>query len=106
MDDISETKSKNMKHKNNLNTRFIPSILMLCAGLVAFIICWFMDYTLTEALLVILITMFVFAIIGAGGIGVLTPINDRIVEIIHKQEEGLIPLSAKNINLFDDILAM
>ena len=65
MDDISETKSKNMKHKNNLNTRFIPSILMLCAGLVAFIICWFMDYTLTEALLVILITMFVFAIIGA-----------------------------------------
>lgn len=38
--------------------------------------------------------------------GVLTPINDRIVEIIHKQEEGLIPLSAKNINLFDDILSM
>lgn len=56
--------SKNIRHRNNLNTKFIPSILMLFAGLIAFIICWVKDYTFTEALLVIFITMLIFAIIG------------------------------------------
>ncbi|MBE5779123.1 MAG: 2-dehydropantoate 2-reductase [Clostridiales bacterium] len=36
--------------------------------------------------------------------GVKTPINDRIVEIIKKQQEGQLPLSAENISLFDDLL--
>ena len=36
--------------------------------------------------------------------GVKTPINDRIVEIIKKQQEGALPLSRENIKLFDDLL--
>lgn len=36
--------------------------------------------------------------------GVKTPINDRIVEIIKKQQEGALPLSKENIKLFDDLL--
>lgn len=36
--------------------------------------------------------------------GVKTPINDRIVEIIKKQQEGTLPLSRENIKLFDDLL--
>lgn len=36
--------------------------------------------------------------------GVPTPINDRIVEIIKKEQEGLLPLSKENIRLFDDLL--
>lgn len=36
--------------------------------------------------------------------GVKTPINDRIVEIIKKQQEGALPLSKENIKHFDDLL--
>lgn len=64
MDVIDEEKTKVNGVKNNLNTKGIPPITMLSAGLVAFIICWCKGYDLTSALLVIFITMFIFAIIG------------------------------------------
>ena len=36
--------------------------------------------------------------------GVPTPINDRIVEIIKKEQAGELPLAKENINLFDDLM--
>lgn len=36
--------------------------------------------------------------------GVPTPINDRIVEIVKKQQAGELPLAKENIRLFDDLL--
>lgn len=36
--------------------------------------------------------------------GVPTPINDRIVEIVSKQQAGELPLAKENIRLFDDLL--
>jgi len=36
--------------------------------------------------------------------GVPTPINDRIAEVIRKQQDGQLPLSPENIRLFDDLL--
>ncbi len=36
--------------------------------------------------------------------GVLTPINDRIVEIVKKEQAGELPLEEKNIRFFDDLL--
>lgn len=64
MEDLDKQKSKSSKIKNNLNTKFIPSLIMLSAGLIAFIICWIIGYGLTDALLIIFVTMLIFAIIG------------------------------------------
>lgn len=36
--------------------------------------------------------------------GIPTPINDRIVEIVCKQQAGELPLAKENIHLFDDLL--
>ena len=36
--------------------------------------------------------------------GVPTPINDRIVEIVKKEQAGELPLEEKNIRFFDDLL--
>ena len=36
--------------------------------------------------------------------GVPTPINDRILEIVGKQQAGKLPLAKENIRLFDDLL--
>lgn len=36
--------------------------------------------------------------------GVATPINDRIVEIIKKTQNGELKAEKKNIHLFDDLL--
>ena len=36
--------------------------------------------------------------------GVPTPINDRIVEVVKKEQAGELPLSKNNIHLFDDLL--
>ena len=36
--------------------------------------------------------------------GVLTPINDRIVRLIHEQQEGRRPLSADNLQAMMDLL--
>lgn len=64
MENMDEEKTKSSKRKNNLNTRGIPPITMLSAGLIAFIIDWIKGYDFTTALLVIFITMLVFAIVG------------------------------------------
>lgn len=37
-------------------------------------------------------------------LGVPTPINDKIVEIIKKEQAGELPLEAGNIRLFDQLL--
>lgn len=65
MEIIDEDKTKVHDTHNNLNTKGIPPITMLSAGLIAFIICWIKEYDLTTALVVVLITMFIFSIIGA-----------------------------------------
>ena len=36
--------------------------------------------------------------------GVPTPINDRIVEVVKKEQAGELPLEEKNIRFFDDLL--
>ncbi|MEE1503566.1 MAG: ketopantoate reductase C-terminal domain-containing protein, partial [Acutalibacteraceae bacterium] len=36
--------------------------------------------------------------------GIPTPINDRIVEVIKKEQSGELKLEASNIRLFDDLL--
>ena len=36
--------------------------------------------------------------------GVPTPINDRIVEVVKKEQAGELPLEKKNIHLFDDLV--
>ena len=36
--------------------------------------------------------------------GVATPVNDRIVEIIKKEQAGELPLSKENIKLFEDLI--
>ncbi len=36
--------------------------------------------------------------------GLPTPINDRIIEIVGKQQAGELPLAKDNIRLFDDLL--
>lgn len=35
--------------------------------------------------------------------GVATPVNDRIVEVVKKEQNGELPLSKENIRLFDDL---
>ena len=37
-------------------------------------------------------------------VGIPTPVNDRIVEVIKKQQAGELPLSPENIRLFDDLV--
>ncbi|MBQ0136108.1 MAG: 2-dehydropantoate 2-reductase [Oscillospiraceae bacterium] len=37
-------------------------------------------------------------------VGIPTPVNDRIVEVIKKEQAGELPLSPENIRLFDDIV--
>ena len=66
-----ETADKNSKEvvlppvkKNNLNTKSIPPLMMLVAGLISFIICYFQETEIHKFLLVVLLSMFVFAIIG------------------------------------------
>lgn len=50
--------------KNNLNTKFLPPLFMLIAGLIAFIISLIMQYEIKKMLLVLFLSMLVFAIIG------------------------------------------
>ena len=50
--------------KNNLNTKFLPPLFMLVAGLISFIICLIYGYQMSTLLLVLFISMLVFAILG------------------------------------------
>ena len=36
--------------------------------------------------------------------GIATPVNDRIVEVVKKQQAGELPLSKENMKLFEDLL--
>ncbi len=50
--------------KNDLNTKVLPPLLMLIAGIISFVICLIFSYELKSMLLVMFISMLVFAIIG------------------------------------------
>lgn len=50
--------------KNDLNTKVLPPLLMLIAGVISFVICLIFSYELKSMLLVMFISMLVFAIIG------------------------------------------
>ena len=58
--EVQNTSSK----KNNLNTKMIPPILMLIAGVISFVICLVFSYDIQSMLIVLFISMLVFAIIG------------------------------------------
>lgn len=46
------------------NTRFIPPIIALSAGAIASIMCYVAGYELTKSMFILLVTLFVFALIG------------------------------------------
>lgn len=50
--------------KNNLNTKNIPPLMMLSAGFIAIIICCVLGYEIKKMLTVVLLTLFIFAILG------------------------------------------
>ena len=69
MDDIKEDDleieiPRVIVKKNNLNTQWIPPVMMLASGLVSLLICIFGGYSLVELLFVVFITMLIFVIIG------------------------------------------
>lgn len=61
---IEEEKVEKPAKLNNLNTKFLPPVFMLMGGLVAFIMCMMQDVEMVSTLLILLISFFVFAIIG------------------------------------------
>ena len=50
--------------KNNLKTKLLPSLFMLLGGSVALIFGLLQHFPMTELLVVLLISLFVFAVIG------------------------------------------
>ncbi len=50
--------------RNNLKTRMLPSTLMTIGGTVAFLYSKIQGYSLTQVLLIVFITLLVFALIG------------------------------------------
>lgn len=36
--------------------------------------------------------------------GIPTPVNDRIVEVVKKEQSGELPLSGENLKLFADLI--
>lgn len=61
MVEVEEVKSLK---KNNLNTKSLPPIFMLVAGLISLIISWISDYSIQKLLIIVFVSMFIFAIIG------------------------------------------
>ncbi len=53
-----------MERKNNLNTKFLPPVFMLLAGLIAYIFCLINHVELKRLLVILFVVMLVFAIIG------------------------------------------
>ena len=53
-----------MGKKNNLNTKCLPPIFMLSAGLIAYIFCFIQHYEIKKFLIVMFVTMLSFAILG------------------------------------------
>lgn len=60
-----EKTNNNNTKLNDLNTKVLPPLLMLIAGIISFVICLIFSYELKSMLLVMFISMLVFAIIGA-----------------------------------------
>ncbi len=52
------------KKKNNLKTKNLPPLFMMCGGCVALVICLVQKQPLLTLLVVLFITLFVFAILG------------------------------------------
>ena len=59
-----EKTNNNNTKLNDLNTKVLPPLLMLIAGIITFVICLIFSYELKSMLLVMFISMLVFAIIG------------------------------------------
>jgi len=59
-----EKTNNNNTKLNDLNTKVLPPLLMLIAGIISFVICLIFSYELKSMLLVMFISMLVFAIIG------------------------------------------
>lgn len=50
--------------KNKLHTKMIPPLMMLSAGAIAFFLSLSMGYENRKLLLIVLLTMFIFAVLG------------------------------------------
>ena len=59
-----EKTNNNNTKLNDLNTKVLPPLLMLIAGIISFVICLIFSHELKSMLLVMFISMLVFAIIG------------------------------------------
>lgn len=60
-----ETEEKPVElKKNNLNTKCLPPIFMLFGGLVSFVICFFRHIAIDKLLLIVFLSLLIFAIIG------------------------------------------
>lgn len=55
---------KTVSKKNNLNTKMLPPLLMLIAGLIAIIFCLAFRYDIKTTLTIVFFSMLVFAILG------------------------------------------
>lgn len=62
---IEEEEEKVVLKKNNLNTRFIPALLMLFAGTAACIISVIFHYELVRFLVTVFVSMLVFFLFGS-----------------------------------------
>jgi len=61
---LEDERTNTNPKKNDLNTKVLPPLLMLIAGIISFVICLIFSYELKSMLLVMFISMLVFAIIG------------------------------------------
>lgn len=87
MVEIEETK---VLKKNNLNTKSLPPIFMLVAGLISLIICWSSDYDIKKLLLIVFLSMLIFAIIGTVVKTVVDSFNMKLSyeDLLDDEEEG------------------
>ena len=74
--------------KNNLKTKLLPSLFMLLGGSVALIYGLMQGFAMTELLLAILISLFVFAIIGTVIKSIIDKFNMKMNYADYIEEAG------------------
>ncbi|HOO80588.1 MAG TPA: hypothetical protein PLZ77_01375 [Lachnospiraceae bacterium] len=82
------TDIEKVKRKNRLKTKTIPPLIMLPAGAVATVIAWILKYDTEKLLIVVLITLLIFAIIGTVIKGVVDSFNMQMDYSDYFDEEG------------------
>ena len=65
MESLDEKKIGPLK-RNNLNTKNFPPLFMLLAGLITMLICLAKGTELRTMLIIMLVSMLIFAIVGTG----------------------------------------